>query len=50
MKQVKNNIKSSVKKALKASQGDVCVTSIHLTVVSEKEREQYRVPSYGYIL
>ena len=23
---------------------------VHLSVVSEKEREQYRIPTYGYIL
>lgn len=25
-------------------------TEVHLSVVSEKEREQYRIPTYGYIL
>lgn len=23
---------------------------VHITFVSDKEREQYRIPSYGYIL
>lgn len=41
----------------KSSQKPQCVSvdksrsnRIHITLVSEKEREIYRVPSYGYIL
>lgn len=26
------------------------INRIHITFVSDKEREQYRIPSYGYIL
>jgi hypothetical protein len=40
----------------KNSQKSECVSAdtsrseIHITLVSEKERETYRVPSYGYVL
>ena len=27
-----------------------CGKRIHLTLVTEEEREKYRVPSYGYLL
>lgn len=38
---------------VKSSQKPQCVSDgnmINITLVSEKEREIYRVPSYGYIL
>ncbi len=41
----------------KSSQKSQCVSAnkshsniIHITLVSEKERDIYRVPSYGYVL
>lgn len=32
------------------SDGKSCSEKIHITLVSEKEREIYKVPTYGYIL
>lgn len=32
------------------SGGKTCLKKLSLSVVSEKERDLYRVPSYGYII
>ncbi len=40
--------KSSQKQCV--SDGKSCSAKIHITLVSEKEREIYKVPPYGYIL
>ena len=50
-------MKPSKKPFAKSSQKPQCVSArnslankIHISLVSEKERDIYRVPSYGYIL
>lgn len=43
--------KPTVKKQVQSSSNDrTTSTKVHLTIVSEKEREIYRVPSYEYLL
>ncbi len=51
------NMKPIKKPFAKSSQKPQCVSvnksrsnKIHITLVSEKERDIYRVPSYGYVL
>lgn len=50
-------MKSIKKPFAKSSQKPQCVSAnksrsnkVHITLVSEKERDIYRIPSYGYIL
>lgn len=50
MKPIKKPFANSSKKPQCVSEGKSGSNKIHITLVSEKERETYRVPSYGYIL
>lgn len=49
MKPVKKPMIKPEQKPMSASAGSPCPT-VSLTVVSQAERDIYRVPSYGYIL
>lgn len=40
----------STQKTKRSSVSDSHLGNIHITLVSEKEREIYRIPSYDYIL
>lgn len=50
MKPLKKHNVKSVNAARKAAKSVARTPGIHITLVSEKERELYRVPSYGYLL
>ena len=50
MKPLKKPFAKDAQKQQYVSDGKPCSGRIHITLVSEKEREIYQVPSYGYIL
>jgi len=50
MKPIKKPFAKSSKKPQCVSDGKSRSNMINIILVSEKEREIYRVPSYGYIL
>lgn len=50
MKPLKNTFAKSRQQSQKESADKSRPNRIHITLVSDKERELYRVPSYGYIL
>lgn len=50
MKPIKKPFAKSSQKPQCVSAGKSCSNKIKITLVSEKERDLYRVPSYGYIL
>lgn len=50
MKPLKNTSAKNFGKQQSASEGKSCAKTIHITLVSEKERNIYRIPTYGYIL
>lgn len=50
MKPLKNTFAKSRQQSQKESADKSRSNRIHITLVSDKERELYRVPSYGYIL
>lgn len=50
MKQIKKPLAKSSKKQQCASESESRSNRVHITLVSEKEREVYRVSSYGYVL
>ena len=50
MKPLKKRNVRTANATLKAAKSVVRTPRIHITLVSEKERELYGVPSYGYLL
>lgn len=50
MKSIKKPLAKIVKKQQSVSESKLCSNKINITLVSEKERSVYSVPSYGYIL
>lgn len=50
MKPIKKPFAKSSQKQQCVSDGKSRSANVHITLVSEKEREIYKVPTYGYIL
>ena len=50
MKAIKKPFAKSSQKTHDVSVSKSRSNKIHITLVSEKEREIYRVPTYGYVL
>ena len=50
MKQDKKPTEKADQTTLQPSDDKSRQNRIHLTLVTEEEREKYRVPSYGYLL
>jgi len=50
MKPIKKPFAKSSQKAQEVSAAKSRSNEIHITLVSEKERDIYRVPTYGYVL
>lgn len=50
MKPLKKRNAKTANATLKAAKNVARTPGIHITLVSEKERELYGVPSYGYLL
>lgn len=50
MKPIKKPLVKRTPKPQIAPAGKPRANRIHITLVSEKERDMYRVPSYGYLL
>jgi len=50
MKPTKKPFANNAQKPQNASVGMSRSNRIHITIVSEEERDIYRVPSYGYLL